>query len=73
MKFQTKEEIVNELVSKWNCRRESFYNIKGNQSIEEHWTFKNTLDYLMKLEKDYFITINGSRAHNNLKGILTSK
>ena len=73
MKFENKEQVVDALVSKWNCKHESFYNIKGNQSKEEHWTFKNTLDYLMKLEKDYFITINGSRAHNNLKGILASK
>jgi hypothetical protein len=73
MKFENKEQVVDALVLKWNCKRESFYNIKGNQSIEKHWTFKNTLDYLMKLEKDYFITINGSRAHNNLKGILASK
>lgn len=73
MKFQTKEEIVNELVSKWNCKRESFYNTNRSQSVEKFWTFNRTLDYLLKLEQDYFITINGSRAHNSLKGILAPK
>jgi hypothetical protein len=71
MKYTTKEQVVDELVNKWNCKKDSFYDTNKNHSAEKLWTFKYTLQYLEKLEKEYFLTINGSRAHNSLKGILT--
>lgn len=73
MKYTTKEQVVDELVNKWNCKKDSFYDTNKSYSVEKLWTFEYTLQYLEKLEKEYFLTINGSRAHNSLKGILASK
>jgi len=70
MKFKNKEQVVDALVKEWNRKRASFYNTPNNPTIEDHWTFKRTLEYYNTLKEGYFITCVGSLARNNLKGIV---
>lgn len=59
MKFESKEQIVEKLVSEWGMEKTSFYNTPTNKQREKFWTFNRTLHYLAKLEREYIKTEHG--------------
>jgi hypothetical protein len=59
MRFENKEQVVDELVSKWGMTKSSFYNSPSNKQRNKFWTFNRTLQYLTKLERDYVVTKYG--------------
>jgi hypothetical protein len=59
MTFETKQQIVDQLIQDWGCKKESFYNTPTNKTVNSFWTFNRTLQYLYKLERNYVKTEHG--------------
>jgi hypothetical protein len=59
MRFENKEQVIDELVNKWGMTKSSFYNSPSNRQREKFWTFNRTLQYLYGLERDYVVVEHG--------------